>query len=174
MEYWKPIKEKPQYLISNKGRIKSTKRVIVKANGISQTINERIIKTFINKNGYEVAVIQDGEKGKHFQVHRLVSIAFIDNPKRKAFVNHIDGNKKNNCISNLEWCTKSENEKHAHRIGLKKWQGENSSRAILTDSKVLEIRKMLGAYSQRQIASMYGVSRSCIKGIHDRRTWKHI
>ena len=57
-------------------------------------------------------------KGKCFMIHRLVASAFCENPDGKPFVNHIDGDRKNNKASNLEWCTASENEIHAHKMGL--------------------------------------------------------
>lgn len=75
------------------------------------------VKHFINKHGYTEYILTDinGNK-KHIQAHRIVASLFIENPLNKHYVNHIDGNKTNNHISNLEWCTASENEKHSYHV----------------------------------------------------------
>lgn len=78
-------------------------------------------KSFINKYGYVEYVLsdKDGNK-KHIQAHRVVASLFLPNPSNKHYVNHKDGNKLNNHISNLEWCTASENESHSFQILKKK------------------------------------------------------
>lgn len=77
--------------------------------------NWREIKGEIN-HGYARVNLSFGQKSTKFRVHRLVAEAFIDNPLAKPFVNHKDGNKLNNHISNLEWCTSSENERHSFDV----------------------------------------------------------
>lgn len=74
------------------------------------------LKSFVNKYGYIEYNLQveDRSKVQHIQAHRLVALCFIPNPENKPHVNHIDGNKTNNHISNLEWCTASENEQHSY------------------------------------------------------------
>lgn len=108
---WKPSKKDPDILVSDSGRVLSYKRG-----------SWRELKQSDNGSGYLRVGI--GHENPQY-VHRLVAETFIDNPNpsEKTDVNHIDGNKHNNSASNLEWCTKSENEKHAHRTGLKKAQG---------------------------------------------------
>ncbi|NCB97349.1 MAG: HNH endonuclease [Bacteroidia bacterium] len=75
------------------------------------------VSSFINKYGYREYILTDstGHK-KHIQAHRIVASLFIPNINNKRYVNHIDGNKLNNNISNLEWCTASENENHSYQI----------------------------------------------------------
>lgn len=77
---------------------------------------QRFLKQFPNHKGYlQVCLTIDGKK-KTKRVHRLVAETFIANPSSKTQVNHIDGNKKNNCVENLEWCTNSENQIHSYRV----------------------------------------------------------
>jgi len=107
---------------------------------------------------------------KRFLIHRLVAEYFISNPNNKPQVNHIDGNAKNNKISNLEWCTQSENMKHAFRLGLQKPQ-RNCPK--LKESDIVDIFKMRkeGLY-QRQIAEKFGVSREHVRDILNGKRWK--
>lgn len=111
-EVWKNIKGyEGFYQISNLGRVKSLKQ---------KSFNrEKIMKIIINPRfGYAQLNFRVNNKINCFKVHRLVAMAFIPNPENKPDVNHIDGNKLNNCVSNLEWCSKSENMIHAFKIGL--------------------------------------------------------
>jgi len=71
-----------------------------------------------NKKGYPIVYLRKNGKSHVLTVHRLVATAFIPNPDNKPQVNHIDGNKTNNYVDNLEWCTNSENMDHAIRMGL--------------------------------------------------------
>ena len=115
-------------------------------------------------------------KSKPLRVHRLLAITFIANPDKKPCINHIDGNKLNNEICNLEWCTHQENMDHAFRTGLANNKGENNGQSKLTSKKAKEIKLLLadGRLSQYKIASMYGVSRSCVLGIKAGRLWKDV
>jgi hypothetical protein len=79
----------------------------------------RVLKPFKSKSGYlNVYIYSDEGKKKGFRVNRLVAISHIDNPNNKPQVNHIDGNKLNNTVKNLEWVTPKENMQHAHKTGL--------------------------------------------------------
>jgi hypothetical protein len=81
----------------------------------------KTIVPYKNKsNGYLTIKLTNGIKSKHHTIHRLLAILFVDNPENKGFVNHKDGNKLNNKLRNLEWCTKSENGLHAYAMGLNK------------------------------------------------------
>lgn len=108
------------YKISDKGRVKSLKRIIA-WNGTYKEIKERILKPGINPKGYlGVCLINDKSERKTKQIHRIVAKTFINNPKNKREVNHKDGVKINNNKSNLEWVTSSENQKHSYRTGTRK------------------------------------------------------
>ena len=76
----------------------------------------KFIKPSIGSKGYfQVCLTVDGKK-RTVKVHRIVAETFIPNPAGKPQVNHIDGNKRNNCVENLEWCTNSENQIHSYRV----------------------------------------------------------
>lgn len=112
MEIWKDIAGyEGFYKISNLGKIKSLPRKGVK---------EKILNPSKNNRGYLRVGLSAKGKVRYDSIHRLVAETFIENPKKMPEVNHIDGNKLNNNIENLEWVTKSENEKHAYKIGLRK------------------------------------------------------
>jgi len=122
-EIWKDIKGyQGLYQVSNKGRIKSLARYItvnhVNNGNYTYFQNEKIL-TPKGQRYLKVALRKDGKKHWH-SMHRLIAIHFIPNPQNKPEVNHINGNKQDNAISNLEWNTSSENKEHAYRIGLMK------------------------------------------------------
>lgn len=96
------------YLISNKGKVKSLHRK-----------NPILLKQSID-TGYSRVTLTINYKTEIFRVHRIVASVFIPNPENKPQVNHIDGNKLNNDIKNLEWCTNAENQIHAYKIGINK------------------------------------------------------
>ena len=108
-EEWKAVADSNgEYYVSSHGRVKSLKFG-----------KERILKPVLQSRGYPTIFIrQKGQKRKQFRVHTLVALAFIENPYHKPQVNHIDGNKLNNHIDNLEWVTRSENIQHAWDNGL--------------------------------------------------------
>ena len=76
----------------------------------------RSIKQSFDKDGYSRVFLRKNGKYHTKKVHRLVAQAFIDNPNNKPQINHLDGNKKNNSVVNLEWCTQGENEEHKYRV----------------------------------------------------------
>jgi len=110
-EVWKDIKGyEGLYQVSNIGRVKSLKRIVIRKDGSKLSVKERILKPLTRPNGYlQVHLSNYRGKGKYPLIHRLVCEAFHENPENKPCVNHIDENKTNNVVSNLEWCTYEEN-----------------------------------------------------------------
>jgi hypothetical protein len=102
-------------------KISGYERYLVSENGdVFSTITNKFLKKNKTGIGYESVALHENSKQKTFRIHRLVAKAFILNPDNKPQINHIDGNKSNNHISNLEWCTAKENIVHAFKTGLNK------------------------------------------------------
>ena len=94
-------------------------------------VSERILKPATHERGYLFVQLCVNKKIMRRYIHRLVAEAFISNPQHKETVNHIDGNKKNNNIENLEWCTYSENNAHAYKKLGKNQKNKKGSIAVL-------------------------------------------
>lgn len=114
------------YQVSDLGRIKR---------------DGHIKATYIDKGGYITVSLSKKSKQKTLKVHRLVALAFIPNPDGKITVNHIDGNKHNNSVKNLEWSTHSENHKHAYRLGLKIVTDAQRQSASRTGKRTCELNR---------------------------------
>lgn len=103
---------------------------------------DRFLKDSLDSYGYPIVSLSNKGITKSRLVHRLVAKAFIPNLENKPQVNHIDGNKENNHVSNLEWCTNSENQKHAHALGLAPSQrGTNNKANKLSEEEVIAIKE---------------------------------
>lgn len=113
------------YQVSNTGVVKRLHHVTINKKGVAMTFKEKRIKPFKDKYGYMHVSLQDGKKRINCQVHRLVISAFNQGDTSMQ-VNHIDGNKKNNRIENLEWVTPKENVEHAVEHGLRGDQNRKS------------------------------------------------
>lgn len=154
------------YQISNKGRVRSLDRVVPCSRTTSRKLRGRLLKLCPDSSGYIIIVLQkDGEK-KSVKVHRLVATHFLDRIPGKDIINHIDCDKTNNCVSNLEWCTPKENTGHMHRLGRNYSSfGEENPACKLTDNDVERIRELSKTYTQRYIAQLYNVSNQHISRI---------
>ena len=131
--------------------------------------SNRILKQ-TKRGGYWVFATKIGGRNgiaHHFSVHRLVAEAFIPNPESKPYVNHKDGCKTNNILSNLEWVTAKENSAHARATGLRL-----PSNRKLTADQVREIRA--SNLSQIKLGKIYGLSQASISDIKRRETYKDV
>jgi len=126
IEQWKDIVGyEGLYQVSNTGLVRSL------GNGKSYNKSHRmprVLKQNLNLKYCYIMLCKDS-KYKCIRVHRLVALAFIPNPENKSEVNHIDGNKRNNNVENLEWSTSKENHAHAKQNGLSHHEGDNNKRS---------------------------------------------
>ena len=123
MELWKPIKNyEGLYAVSNTGKIKRLRFINNKTN--KSQITDKILQ--LNNGGYLTVSLSKNGKQKSYLVHRIVADAFMENPKKLKEINHIDGNKCNNNLENLEWCTREHNMREAFKNGL--WKSPNKNK----------------------------------------------
>lgn len=130
-------------------------------------VKNRYLTPTIDRSGYLRLRLSKNNKKFSKYVHRLVASAYIPNPDNKPFINHKNGNKVDNRISNLEWCSQKENVRHAWANGLAKSRyGENHHNAILTDRQIIDIRSLLqDGLPQTEIAKRFNCSQSLISQI---------
>ena len=167
-ELWKPIYIKNQltkYAISTLGCVRNNK-------------TGKILKTILDKYGYEqVCLFHDGNRYS-LTVHRLVAIAFIPNPENKPEVNHKDGIKYHNEISNLEWSTEKENVIHSYATGLheNRATGENHGMNKYTVYQITKVCELLeeNKKTYKEISKITGVPTSTIQDIMLKKYWNHI
>ncbi|MDD5589059.1 MAG: NUMOD4 domain-containing protein [Candidatus Nanoarchaeia archaeon] len=175
-ETWKNIEGYDGiYQVSDRGRIKSLSRLHKIHHNYYVKCKTKILKQTTTKKGYLRIGLNKNNITKQFQVHRIVSIAFIPNVWNKPQINHKDGNKKNNYIKNLEWCNNSENQKHSFKFGLMNdRKGENHNLAKFTNKQILEIRKLYPQISGYKLAKIYNVHHATIYNIIHKKSWCHI
>lgn len=179
-EIWKDVVGyEGYYKVNNIGNIKSLERTIIRRDGVCRLYKESKKRSYIGYKGYVICGFNKGGQKVNKKIHRVVAKAFIPNPEKKLQVNHIDGNKSNNCVSNLEWCTNAENMAHAVEIGLTKGctlSGEDCNLTTTKKTDVLAMRKEYkkGCYTYQDIAKKFNVGNSCAYHILTRRSWKHI
>lgn len=169
IEEWREISDWPDYAISNLGRVK---RTTTYGRGIAGTIRKPVLVA-----GYPAVALtnRDGRR-KMLHIHRLVALAFLGDPPSPDFeVNHIDADRLNPRLDNLEWVTKSQNRKHGFDVGYADAKGERNGYSKLTSDQALVIREEGGdRRSWLALAEQYGVSVGTVRDVATGRTWKHL
>ena len=177
-EQWKAIKGNREiYEVSNFGNVRTKDREGARG----RNIKGHVLAQHDNSNGYPRCDMNFDGKRKSYLVHRLVAKSFIPNPENKPDVNHKNGNKHDNSVENLEWCTKSENEKHAWKTGLKHdiaTKGELHGMHKLSKKDVEYIRKHHirngGIMKTGELARIFDVNPQTITEIVSERIWRSI
>lgn len=154
-----------KYEVSSSGQVRSMR--------YNNTSKIKILSQKTNRGGYQQVTLCSNGKTRTFSVHRLVAQAFLPNYSDDTQVNHIDCDKKNNAVSNLEMCTQQENMNHARRNGLlKTLKGDDCPTAKLTSDIVREIRK--SPKRNIELAKEYGVHRSLVSMVRRGKIWKDV
>lgn len=140
MEIWKDIQGyEGLYQVSNTGIIKSLKRYRLN-HGKTQEVPEKIKKYRKDPQGYLQCDLFKNNNAKTVRAHRIVALAFLPNPQNKETVNHIDGNKENNHVENLEWATFKEQNNHFYKNNLKSRSNIRKAVKAMNDSQAKKVR----------------------------------
>ncbi len=136
----------------------------------------RILCPLIINSGYATVHLKPNNKGKRVTVHRLVALTFIPNPNNFACIDHLDSNKLNNNVENLEWVSQNENVRRCIERGrFSSKKGELGSKAKLTENQVREIyQRMSDGESTSALAKEYGVKYNAIQAIFSGVNWSHL
>lgn len=162
-EVWKTIEGHPNYMVSNLGRVKSNNTKFLSKKAIIDEEGYHLLANNFDPDGYLIL----GIDGLTQKVHRLVAKAFIPEVKGKTLVNHKDGDKTNNRVENLEWCTNRENIIHAHKNGLIKTRSGKEhphSKRIVATNGVETLFFDTGIEASRYFGVGASAIHNCLKG----------
>jgi hypothetical protein len=183
-EEWRDIAETGgAYQASCLGRVRSTELSWSAYNGSKICTfhkDGKVLNPFVTGHGYKSGggylTVSLGKLGNR-KVHRLVAEAFLTNALNLPIVNHINGDKRDNRLDNLEWCSDSENIIHAARTGLAQ-TGEQKPSSKLTERDVNEIRRIYKSgsseFGSKPLARRYGVSSTTVRKIVKREKWRYV
>lgn len=168
-EKWESVKDfEGRFWISSYGRLRSHD---LRKNTI------KILPCYIDNLGYLQTTLRMKPLKRKVRIHTLVAEHFLINPELpvRQTVNHIDGNKLNNRVSNLEWISAKENCSHAVRIGLYDIKGSNHPASKVNESQVIEMRRLFSTgVSSKEISIKFNLSAKNTRDIVNKRSWKHV
>ena len=167
-ELWIPLLEYKGIEVSSIGRIRKA---------ANKSRKERILTEFPkDRDGYCRCSVQklDGTWTSQ-PVHRLVAKAFISNPNNKPSVNHIDNNRTNNKVENLEWVTPKENVYHSYIKGNRQFNKDVPKRTLLTDFQISQIDRLRDLYTVNQLAKLFNIEYQALKNIiHKKKQYERL
>lgn len=175
IEIWKDIENFKNYQVSNLGNVRSLDRV--EFFGCHTRIRKGTLFTpQVNRDGYLKVGIRQNGKYVLKSIHRLVAEAFLPNENNLPQVNHKNGNKQDNTVSNLEWISAKDNCIHAIKTNLYQTaRGESSNRSHLTESDIIKIREIYQSIKNYcEVARIFKISEATARAIIKRETWRHI
>lgn len=159
---------KGYYKINSRGQVLS----LARGKGNYSRLKDKLLNVRNSANGYSYYGLSRDKKTFTLPVHRLMAQTFLinDDPINKVWVNHINGNKRDNSIVNLEWITPKDNKRHAVSSGLQVYKrGEDNKNAILNNKQIEWVRKLFAnGYNKSNICEIMGVSRTLIHAIIDK------
>ena len=164
------------YQVDDTGNVRSLDRIIISKKGSPLSFKGQNLKISTDRGGYKYLKLCNSGFCKKYKVHRLVAFSFIGDCTGLQ-INHKNGIKSDNRISNLEICDSTHNNRHALEMGLKKVKkGSECGSSILIESQVLEIEEILRKSKTqiKDIASTYNVSPTTIGDINKGRSWQHL
>ena len=157
-ETWKPVQGfEGRYEVSSLGRFKALSRPLIYKDGRQGWVNEKMIKGSLGNHGY-YTITFDSKTRK--LAHRIVAETFLGQQEYRLTVNHKDGNKLNNEVSNLEWVTYKENNIHARKTGLNQQHGENTNLSKYSDQFIQAVRNVHATYSPNyaELGRLFGLN----------------
>ena len=176
-EVWKDVAGyEGVYQVSNLGRVRSVDRTVQYSDGRKGIYKGKTLKPSKSKKrrNYLYVTLSYNQKTMYKSVHRLVAETFIENTGNKSEVNHIDGDKDNNKVSNLEWVTSKENSEHAVKNGLLP-SGQDSYKAIFTNDQIRDMRKEYkGGLRLTDLAKKFRVDISTMHAILSYKSYKNV
>ncbi|SMC46366.1 NUMOD4 domain-containing protein [Pedobacter africanus] len=168
-EIWKDIRGfEGFYQISNLGRVRSLDRVIHYKNPDQKGTTSGLYKGTIRKirigrSGYPEVLLSKNAKKILKRIHSLIAIHFIDNPHGRKEVNHIDGDKSNNSIENLEWSNRSENTAHSYKMGLRVNRKGDDNPVAIPVNQFDKHGNLIRRYSSLKSVNEYGFNSTCVR-----------
>lgn len=184
---WRKIEGFEYYEVSDNGRVRSLPRIVPCRGRFITKRGGLILKPGLSGRGYEqVCLWLCNNVSKQKYVHRLVAEAFLPNPNNKPEVNHIDGNKRNNELANLEWVTASENQQHSISMGLRLGKKHKNvlckpydwmpKKCKLSFLDAIEIKKWyyMGGITIRSLAKKYNVSVDTVRDLLNGKRYTHL
>lgn len=160
-EYWVEIDGYPGYHLSNMCRVKSlAKKWFTGANNAQKREKDEVLLVQRQLDGYYYVQLRKNNVAKFHRIHRLMALHFIPNIDGKPHVNHLNGNRGDNRIENLEWCTHSENIKHAYRTKLRGEQKRGALNKLATSVKCCTLDIVFG--SMKEASDSLGIGQGSI------------
>ncbi len=166
------------YMVSNTGLVLSLGRSTVDKNGHVKTKRAKILKVGLDRDLYcYVSLYDENKRVSRKSVHSLVCLAFIGDRPNDSQINHINFDRQDNRLENLEYVSPSENVKHSVGSGTRSHLvGEDAPYSLMTEEKVLEARFMYKHQNvtKAEVARHFKISKGCVDAIIENKTWKHI